>query len=583
MIKMISEQGKPVSGIYEFIIDTESEIENLEIDEHYKAGSKIYCIENSKTYMLNGSGAWVEVNFKHGGGWDDRIEVNAITLPPGSNATVERAGTAENPVLNFGIPRGDIGEVSLADLASLMPLETASGSVASFSDGSAVFDAEQALVTLEPVQDLHGYDNPWAGGAGKNLLVPQNVTLTKNGLTLTASEDGKITITGTATANADFEPWSFVGDTAGYYSVVLKDNINGSNTTYWVSMSGVGIVYTGKFATSYLNTGTWKFRINVVGGTTMNLTVYPMVIKGSTEIPYEPYSNICPISGHDSASVVVAGKNLCNVFSDGLVPSISGGALVNGGGARSDYVKAVGGEIYTVSVSNSTLTVYLFFYDSNRSFISYQIYGGTLTVTAPQNSAFMMVRIAAGYNVNTDTCQLELGTTATEYEPYQGQTYTTAFPETVYGGTVDLVSGVLTVDRAMVDLGTLANWQTTSTATADGSQCHYATVSGMATDTANTDMISDRFTLASGKYISQMVEGTMIRGSGNIYVATDVATISGQLVYPLANHQTYQLTPQQIALLTGDNNVWSDSGSIEVKYRANIGLYVDKKISEVNA
>ena len=69
MIKMISEQGKPVSGIYEFIIDTESEIENLEIDEHYKAGSKIYCIENSKTYMLNGSGAWVEVNFKHGGGW----------------------------------------------------------------------------------------------------------------------------------------------------------------------------------------------------------------------------------------------------------------------------------------------------------------------------------------------------------------------------------------------------------------------------------------------------------------------------------------------------------------------------------
>ena len=69
MIKMISEQGKPVSGIYEFIIDTESEIESLEMDEHYKAGSKIYCIENSKTYMLNGSGAWVEVNFKHGGGW----------------------------------------------------------------------------------------------------------------------------------------------------------------------------------------------------------------------------------------------------------------------------------------------------------------------------------------------------------------------------------------------------------------------------------------------------------------------------------------------------------------------------------
>ena len=31
-----------------------------------------------------------------------------------------------------------------------------------------------------------------------------------------------------------------------------------------------------------------------------------------------------------------------------------------------------------------------------------------------------------------------------------------------------------------------------------------------------------------------------------------------QLVYELADPQTIQLTPQEIKLLVGDNNVWSD-------------------------
>lgn len=36
----------------------------------------------------------------------------------------------------------------------------------------------------------------------------------------------------------------------------------------------------------------------------------------------------------------------------------------------------------------------------------------------------------------------ELGSTPTDYEPYQGDTYDIALPETIYGGTVDTVRGV---------------------------------------------------------------------------------------------------------------------------------------------
>ena len=52
-----------------------------------------------------------------------------------------------------------------------------------------------------------------------------------------------------------------------------------------------------------------------------------------------------------------------------------------------------------------------------------------------------------------------------------------------------------------------------------------------------------------------------------------------QLVYELATPQTYQLDPVQVACLLGQNNVWADCGAVEVRYIADIGLYIDKKTS----
>lgn len=89
------------------------------------------------------------------------------TLEPSEPATATITGTAENPVLNLGIPQGDTGEVSLADLSTLLPTDTASGPIASFSDGTDLFPALSVKATIEPIQDLHGYDKPWAGGAGR--------------------------------------------------------------------------------------------------------------------------------------------------------------------------------------------------------------------------------------------------------------------------------------------------------------------------------------------------------------------------------------------------------------------------------
>lgn len=64
MVSLISQWGHK-NGAYEYVIDTLNDLENVPTD--VAVGTVVFCIENSKTYMLNGSGVYVEVNFKKGG------------------------------------------------------------------------------------------------------------------------------------------------------------------------------------------------------------------------------------------------------------------------------------------------------------------------------------------------------------------------------------------------------------------------------------------------------------------------------------------------------------------------------------
>lgn len=85
---------------------------------------------------------------------------NVETLEPTESATATITGTAENPVLNLGIPQGDTGEVSLADLSTLLPIDTASGQIASFPDGQSVIPMVSLLADIEPIQSGTGTPSP---------------------------------------------------------------------------------------------------------------------------------------------------------------------------------------------------------------------------------------------------------------------------------------------------------------------------------------------------------------------------------------------------------------------------------------
>lgn len=59
--------------------------------------------------------------------------------------------------------------------------------------------------------------------------------------------------------------------------------------------------------------------------------------------------------------------------------------------------------------------------------------------------------------------------------------------------------------------------------------------------------------------------------------------MSGQtLVYELATPQTIQLTPTEIQTLLGENNVWADSGDVEITYRRDISIVINNLESALN-
>lgn len=154
---------------------------------------------------------------------------------------------------------------------------------------------------------------------------------------------------------------------------------------------------------------------------------------------------------------------------------------------------------------------------------------------------------------------------------------------TVYGGTLDVTAGVLTVNKGIVDLGSLS-W-----GKFNGTQTAYfrASVPGIkpAASSTSPDGIScSAYKPTGSTYVSYSaypysIGVTSTQTANYIYVqdlrwnnADDFKTnASGVMfVYPLKNPQTVQLTAQQIMALIGENCMWHDAnGDITVEYRAN--------------
>lgn len=157
-------------------------------------------------------------------------------------------------------------------------------------------------------------------------------------------------------------------------------------------------------------------------------------------------------------------------------------------------------------------------------------------------------------------------------DAHDGTTYPISWETeagTVYGGTLDVTTGLLTVDRAMVDLGTL-NWRRNG----QGVQFYSDPIANAVNDYSGRNVICSCYTGGNAynptvNYLiciaEQLHRAFVTDDRYTDGIALKNALSGAQLVYELATPQTYQLTPNQILLLAEHKHVWADCGDITLQ------------------
>lgn len=194
-----------------------------------------------------------------------------------------------------------------------IPTETASGAMITIDD-AANYPAESVVTTLEPIQDLHGYDNPWAGGSGKNLLEITAQSSTTYGINSTVSENGEILLNGTSIALYT----AIIGTIKAGTYILNGCPLGGSDATFRLDARKVsdGTVVTdavdyGDGSLEFTTNEPCNVVIRVPNGVTLqNVLFKPMIrLASDTDPTFEPYSNICPITGHTGVELKHSGAD----------------------------------------------------------------------------------------------------------------------------------------------------------------------------------------------------------------------------------------------------------------------------------
>lgn len=257
---------------------------------------------------------------------------------------------------------------------------------------------------------------------------------TRNGVTFTVNEDRSITRKGTAEGGAAIFMLTN-GVDFGDSSIDTRNIESGTNATGTYA-ANKGLFYN----------GTQKvLSIQVPAGTTVDDTLYPMLNKGSTVFPYEPYFE--GLRDTKVTEIVSYGKNLFDADNiikgsfDSVGGYMSGEHLLR----TSNPISIIGGETYVVSCNPSYDLRYLYFYGSENENISNMWMGRPTNhfykFTAPKDARFVNI----GFEIDGATngtvidlsaaktnseMQLERGSVNTEYKPYR-EPITYPIPEEV--------------------------------------------------------------------------------------------------------------------------------------------------------
>lgn len=463
-------------------------------------------------------------------------------------------------------------------------IETASGAIANFNTSLAM-PVLDCIAEFSATQDLHGQSAPYPAGGGKNLFSDVFSDYSKPA----SYWEYPITLTQGTTYKISAE---LVGtDITGIAVGIAK---GGSKYPYDGQKNVIKTNGTTSSPDAFTIDDTWtdpKLLVYCENETAFNsifANYHVQLEVGSTATSFAPYSNICPIVGVDKVNITRTGKNLLpslssavtvnqitfSPLSDGAIDidgTASGNASVDVGRNEGFFLQA---GTYYVNITATPYTITVFGI-VNGTVTTIKNGGGLFTLTKP-TQIFIRVFIASGTTVNhlRLPLQLEVGSTATDYEPYQGTTIIINLGGTYYGGSVDAVTGKITLTYKLVVL--------------DGSEVWSAYVSwngyyrnipdmksgfnqdGLANWLPNySDGSNPSFRLGVNNNRLYIYQANTIEGVSSASTWKDYLSAHNlEIVYPLAEPITiYASNTAELLTKAGLNNIYCDTGNIEVKYR----------------
>ena len=466
--------------------------------------------------------------------------------------------------------------------------DSQSGSIVSIVPDKTIKYLEKVTCNIEPAQDLHGYSNPWPSGGGKNK-VPES-----------GWEQGQIQGNGTIGPQQYAVSSPYILLDAGTYTLSRQYKNHQGNTgdgqcayhtytTEKVHIADSGWVTNPRTFTlteqTYVRITTrWSTSVNLAPSD-VGVTFFAQIESGSTATSWTPYSNICPISGYTEEKIEQRGKNLWSFGNQSGTRKID---ISNVSDIPAGSYK-FSANVTTQATSNSRTIFYL----QDGTSLQANANGTSMSASVTFASPVSKIELWAGSSASGSTdktfsytdVQLELGSTATTYEPYNpnSQTITIQLGQTVYGGEVDS-EGVLSITKAYALLDDASKWGTSSVG-------YIYNV-----DMTDRKIYNDSYTGLTSSYVP-CVYGTDNYGRWNSasglwfciksntltldQIKADATAGKIAITYDLATPITVQLTPIQIQALQGINNLWCSTGDISVDYAADLKTYIDNAIAQL--
>ena len=300
--------------------------------------------------------------------------------------------------------------------------------------------------------------------------------------------------------------------------------------------------------------------------------------------------NVRPITGFSSANVSVSGVNPWDEqWELGTYDAEANTVikLVDNIHIRSkNPIRVVPNHTYYMNSAGKN--AHLIVADANGNVLYRTITLNNGTFTTPADSAFVYFNMSQAYGTTyNNDISINYQSSDTQYHAFNGNTYPVSLGQTVYGGLLDVTTGLLTVTYAIDTFNSftlsgyeLNGYRMTNTlshtpkAGYGNFLCNCFTRATSYADAVGSVKNSICYTSSGVILLNYYKDGSYVKDITALNSA--LPTEGCKIAYELATPQTIQLTPTQISAIVGTNNVFTDTnGDTSVVYACSLKDYIE--------